>query len=1092
MSHAQPLSGFITLILFLLTITSQSFARVEVEPETRKQGLEGQGLFIENKGQWDRRVRFAYFAAGQNIWITDRAIVFDYHVNQATPDIRPTNRSPKMVAEQPLNADAHRREGHVVRMYVANGPSVRVEGMEKQTAYCNYFKGNDPGAWQRKVACYRKVLLNNIAEGVSLQLYESEGGLRYDIFVEPGADPSQLGLTIEGANSCRISQDGALHLTIDHGVVVHDRLFVYQVREGAAQPIPAEFSLHNSTIGFRIGSYDKSLPLVIDPLINGTLVGGAARETIVGMAVSAPGEVLAAGTTQADDFPRTVGAYRTSHSANEDAFVVKFSDYGATLVFASIFGGEAADVCQGMALDSQGNIVIAGQTLSSNLPTTPGVFQENLAASSDGFVAKLSGDGSTLMSASYVGAEDADLPYALAVDERDNVYVAGVTRSEEFPTTPDAFASASGGHNDAFVSKFNPSLSGLIYSTFIGGTDHDFARKICLGAEGELLIAGGTRSLDFPATNSSYIDPAKNNELVFVCKLNAAGSALAYSIPFGGEGYNIVHDLAIDKDGAPIAVGHTLAAGFPLKGVKNSRLRGSKGAFVAAIASDGTDIGASLIFRASGRDEARGLAIGSDGSIYVVGQTDSPVFPFTNGSFDPGHNGNSDGFLVRLTSDLSDILYATFIGGSERDEARLVALDAEDIVYVGGSTSSGDFPPFPSPYSNQLHGLEDAYLAAFDIQDVRIQACDLRVTLPDDTSVCDGVEVTLQPRVVGGSGYLTYSWAPGYIFSDPSQAVQQFKPRAFGQPYALVVTDESGCTASTTVNISVKPVRVGTTVDNASVCSHESRVLDPQFISEGSVDFDVRWEPADGLSDPFSFRPMFRSETTSATTQNYTIVVTADNGCSRRLSFSVAVTPAPQVAFSQSSLKFGHLRQGQSFSSASISLRNEGTRAVTVASITLVSPFRIVNPTLPFTLQAKESRPLSLAFEPTEAGRYENDMTLLLEPCEKSLRLPLIGRYLDDEVAARNARPSLPRFRILGSQTIPDILRIEYQARSAGSARLSIRDVVGRLYAEVPVRGIPGLIQTLEIDLSRLPMGAYFLLVDKQREMRAAPFLVLR
>jgi len=321
-------------------------------------------------------------------------------------------------------------------------------------------------------------------------------------------------------------------------------------------------------------------------LVYSTFLGGAGTDSGNAIAIDAEGNAYITGETNDDTFPTTEGAYNGSINGGIDAFVTKLNSSGTALVYSTFLGGEYIDIGSGIAIDEQGNAYITGQTFSSNFPTTQGAYDTtyNKIGYYDAFVTKLHFSGTKLVYSTFLGGNHHDVGKGIAIDAEDNAYITGYTRSSNFPTTQGAYDTTQNNVNyyDAFVTKLNFNGTGLVYSTFLGGTNDDRGYGIVIDTAGNAYITGRTLSSNFPTTEGAY-DRTYNGASyydAFVTKLNSSGSKLVYSTYLGGS-YN---------------------------------------------------------------DYGNGIAIDAAGNIYITGQTNSNNFPTTEGAYDIIYNGRSDAF----------------------------------------------------------------------------------------------------------------------------------------------------------------------------------------------------------------------------------------------------------------------------------------------------------------------------------------------------------------------------------------------------------------------------------------------------------------
>jgi hypothetical protein len=331
-------------------------------------------------------------------------------------------------------------------------------------------------------------------------------------------------------------------------------------------------------------------------LVYSTYLGGSATCSGRGIAIDAAGNAYVAGVTSAaaTDFPTTAGAYQTSPNGFGDAFVTKLNSTGSGLVYSTLLGGTGGGESQdafGIALDAGSQAHVTGWTNSTAFPTTPGAFQTSLKGSGNAFVTKFNTAGSGLVYSTYLGGSGVigtrgDFGFGIAVDVAGLAYVTGFTRSTDFPTTPGAFqGSFQGGLGDGFVTKVNLTGTGLLYSTYLGGSGDESGQGIAVDLGGQAYVTGVTSSTNFPTTPGSFQTSYHGNGDAFVTKLNPLGTGLAYSTYLGGSSGDNSQGIALDFGGNVYLTGFTTSTDFPTTpGAFQTSLKGSQDAFVTKFA----------------------------------------------------------------------------------------------------------------------------------------------------------------------------------------------------------------------------------------------------------------------------------------------------------------------------------------------------------------------------------------------------------------------------------------------------------------------------------------------------------------------------
>jgi len=698
--------------------------------------------FEKNAGQANGGVLFLARSGPYAIDLTADGMVLKLHG-------RSRSTSVKMALKGSRNADAL--------------PS----GEDELPGKVNYLIGNHPAQWHTGVPTFSRVRYRNVYGGVDLVYYGNQRQLEYDFLVAPGADPQSIRIEFEGVSQLQVTPDGDLVATTSGGAVKLHKPVAYQEVEGGRKLVAGSFAVDGGRIvGFRLGIYDRRKSLVIDPvLVFSTFLGGSVGDVANAIATDASGNVYVAGGTQSPDFPVATGALESAPKGAPvagSAFVSKLNPQGTALIFSTYLGGTGGDAAFGLAVDSAGDAYIVGETGSTDFPVAAGAFQTTIAGARTSFVAKLNSAGSGLAYATYLGGTGAvsylccDAAAAVAIDSAGNAYVAGITFATGFPVTPGAVQTKIGASlsSNAYVAKLNPSGSALVYATFLGGSgqgafnigpavfEGDAATALAIDSSGNTYVTGYAHSADFPVTAGAFqstnkaattagVDSSIPGYNAFVSKINPAGSVLVFSTYLGGSGVTIpdgsegnekiygdwANAISVDSAGNVYVAGGAYSADFPVTaGAYQTQLRAAQpaanfaqigsNAFVAKLKPAGTNLLYATFVGGSGSDRANAMAIDGSGNAYFAGATTSLDFPVVAGALQPVNkaaltNNAGTAFAAQLNASGTALSYATFLGGSgavnsgnqpEGDTAYGLALDGAGNVYVAGGTWSADFP----------------------------------------------------------------------------------------------------------------------------------------------------------------------------------------------------------------------------------------------------------------------------------------------------------------------------------------------------------------------------------------------------------------
>jgi hypothetical protein len=477
--------------------------------------------------------------------------------------------------------------------------------------------------------------------------------------------PARFALSGEGVISFELGAfDQAVPLVIDP--VVSYSSYVGGIGDSAATAIAADsngntyvtgwtdslnFPLVGPLQGKNAGSVDVfvlKLNGAGNTLLYATYIGGSGDDRGYGIAIDGAGEAYVTGTTTSSNFPTHTPIQAGLHGSR-NAFALKLNAAGNGFIFSTYLGGSAEDNGNAIAVDSQGNAYLTGDTTSSNFPTL-GAIQAANQGQQDAFVAELSGTG-TLVYSTYLGGSGNDRGAAIAVDGSGNAYVTGGTLSSNFPTA-NPLQAANGGGQDCFIAKLAPGGTRLVYSTYLGGSggalgSPESGSGIAVDGQGEAYITGSTSSSNFPTASPFQLLSGGGTESAFVAKLNPSGSALVYSTYLGGSVMDFGTSIAVDLSGDAYAAGYTASPDFPLAAPVQGALAGEYNAFIVELSATGQSLNFSTFYGGSGLDVANGIALDGAGNVDVAGQTQSSNFPIVGG-VQSSMLGSIDAFVLKM------------------------------------------------------------------------------------------------------------------------------------------------------------------------------------------------------------------------------------------------------------------------------------------------------------------------------------------------------------------------------------------------------------------------------------------------------------
>jgi len=622
-----------------------------------------------------------------------------------------------------------------VRMVLEGGnPDAVIEGAEPLPGVSNYFLGNNAKDWKPNVPHYGRILVKQVYPGIDLVYYGNGTKLEFDFIVAPGADPRVIRLRFPGAQPA-IDAAGELVVRDGSDPIRLRKPDLYQQVAGVRKPVGGRFFLDGrKRVRFAVETYDKSIPLVIDPVLSYATLLAASVASGTGVSVDPAGNIYLAGNTTSAFL--TINAFQSTLTGGRAAFVAKFNPAGTTLLYATFLAGGLGGngnvpetIATSISADAAGSAYVVGYTNTTNFPVTPGTIQPLNRGLFDLFVTKLNATGSAVIYSTYLGGSEDEGDFvgipSIAVDSTGSAYVAAGTTSVNLPVTPASFQPRfAGGVSDGFVAKLDPLGSRLMFCSYLGGPGDDVAHAVSFDLAGNAYIAGSTSSASFPNNGDSFQSRYGGGASdAYVVKMDPSGSRLIYSTFLGGSGADTAFGLTVDSSGNAFIVGGTSSINFPVSAAAFRREAAGIDGFVAKLNPAGNQLAYSTYLGGSLDDYASDVAVDSLGFASIVGYTRSKDFPVTADAFQSGLSlvrrggGSTPGaaFLTRLSPDGTALAYSTYYGGSREEEATAVALDDAGNAYVTGSASSINVPRTTSTYEpSDRTDFETAFLAKFE------------------------------------------------------------------------------------------------------------------------------------------------------------------------------------------------------------------------------------------------------------------------------------------------------------------------------------------------------------------------------------------
>ena len=907
--------------------------------------------FIENKSQWPEEVLYkTEIPAGQAYIISDGILYNFYDKSKLAKKSGHCHTCSNEDAEKARTSIAAPAQGfpmHAIRMrFLGSNENAAVIGNYSLTERHNYFLGNEPGKWASGCRAFNLVEYQQLYPGIDLHLYGNEGKLKYDLIVAPGVDPNQVKINYEGANGL-ILKNGKLSILSSVGEIYEQLPLAYQIINGDSVVVTCAFKLENNEISFQFkDSYDTEHPLIIDPeLVFSSFSGSFADNWGNTATYDERGNLYSGGITQAPGFPVTIGAYQVTHGGSLwDVGILKFDSIGHNLLYATYLGGNSSETPHSLIVNSNDELLILGTTGSDDFPVQNAyqpVFAGGDSATflsgvtyqqgSDNFLARLSSNGSSLLSSTYLGGSknDGALPYGNAlvknygdqyrgeviVDSTDNVYIATVTSSMDFPLAIAAQSSYGGGSHDGIVARFSPDLSVLEWSTYFGGSGIDAAYSLKVRGDSLVYFTGGTTSSSLATAGNVYRSFYGGNIDGYIAAIDQKAMQIKYATYLGTNQYDQAYFIDIDDENYVYALGQT-TGNFPVKAVSGKSLyaNNNSGQFIIKLnfMLEDDDNCFSTIF-GSGiplpNISLTAFLVNECGNLYVSGFGLLPSqsgyitlgtnnMPITDDAFQ-ATTDNGDFYFMVLLQDAQELLYATYFGGNESPGQEHVdggtsRFDRRGIIYQAvcagcNNLPTSEFPTTPGAYSRTKNNERcNNAVIKFDLASLlaRFTTDSPEYDQPGLNSGCFPLEVVFINQSIGGKDFF-WDFGNGVTSTEPDFVTVTFEePGTY--PVELVATDINTCVRQDTAYGTI------TVFDQQFVAAPDDTICfgdDIRLYAAGGVSYE--WSPAESLDNPSLARPTASPDSTTT----YYVHIQNENGCETMDTVNIAVIPELTVDF---------------------------------------------------------------------------------------------------------------------------------------------------------------------------------------------------
>ena len=640
--------------------------------------------FIKNMGQAPEHVSYYTHTPKADIFVdTNNAINYSFNVKQRTVVIR-----------------EHLLNGH---------PKASMQ--KKLPTQINILKGKNKS--HKNIPNGAEINFGEVWNNIEVKLISRPGNVEKLFNLKPYAKVELIKLSLTGINNLDINDKGQLTIQTELGDVAFTQPIAWQNIAGKRQPVEVSYTTNHKDYGFKLGQYDHSKELMIDPLLASTYVGGGLDDYVAGIHVNNNNEIIVAGATASTDFPTTAGVFNTTLSGSYDFIAMKFNPDMTQLLAATFFGGSSYDFASIAGFDTNDNLYFAGESRSSDFPFPTGTlanpyipYQEVEDPNGSIFVAVLSADFTELLGATHIGSDIVDFVRDMDIAPNGDVYITGFTNSNNYPYTTNAFENSGKG---IIISVFNPDLSQLNFSTRVGGGD-GFAVNI--DSDGSVFIAANKNgSLEYTTTMGAFRETPINSlsEQIYLAHLSQDLGTLvsATFVDFGTSNH-----IEFTPDNQILITARTSNGGFPvpLDAFDNTILPGGS-TTLFKMDKTMTNINFATFLDMGFED----LYIEADGNILIFGATSTQDFPGGISPTDPMnsgfHGGPQDFAIARMNANLTQVSHSSYIGGSSNESvARGIVKDNNGNIIVSGITFSNDIFMTSNAYDTSNAGNGDIVL----------------------------------------------------------------------------------------------------------------------------------------------------------------------------------------------------------------------------------------------------------------------------------------------------------------------------------------------------------------------------------------------
>ena len=841
-----------------------------------------QNTFIENKGQFPKQVKAKANLPSGSLFFEEGKLIYTFYSKTHLASRHDLDLPKKEI-------DAHT----YVAEFLNYSQEVSTKLLDESKYYENYFLRNE-SEWATRVKSYKTLYHKNIYKDIDIKFYTLNDKLKYDIIIAPYAFSDQIKIKYTGVNNLELS-DGNICFKTSVNRIVEHKPYAYQIINGTKNEVACIYELKNNILSFVFPQgYNKDYTLIIDPVLDFSTYSGSTADNFGYTATYDNFGFLYAGSTSFGvGYPTTIGAYQINYAnslGGTDIAITKYDTTGTFRIYSTYLGGGFDELPHSMIVNSSNELFIYGSTASADFPTTASAFQQNFIGGqgfspsgigvsfpngSDIFVSRLSASGGNLLASTFIGGSGNDgintatqLKYNYAdevrgeidIDKQNNIYIATCTQSIDFPIT-NSFQNSSSGGQEGIIIKMDNQLSSIIWSSYLGGSADDAIYSLAIDNNDNIYVTGGTNSTNFPTITGSYQSTYQDSIKAdaFVTKISSDGAHLLASSYFGTNYYDQSYFVEIGSADAIYLFGQTKSIGSQLVNNATYSVAGG-GQFISVFNKDLTVLLRSTVFgTGKGTPDISPTAFLVDvcDKIYIAGWGSNLGGPLSTLNLPvtyDAHQSTTDGndiYLMVLDDSLSEIIYATYYGGSQSNEhvdGGTSRFDKKGIIYqsvCAGCGGNSDFPIEPNPgavstTNNSLNCNNGVFKFDFDFP----------MVIADFDAPWVGCDTVISfQNLTNSSSLATYFWDFGDGTTSNNKHPTHNYNESGSYSVTLVATDNNACNLVDTIvrEVFILSNSLDTVIELVK-CPEDQIQIGLLPVNDPSITYF--WAPSTTLSSP--------------------------------------------------------------------------------------------------------------------------------------------------------------------------------------------------------------------------------------------------